>query len=89
MQGFEFVGATHIPDANGDYSAALIPSPPLALDGFLKSTPDFFEVLGLRAGTLVLGAGYGLGRQVAIPWPRCAKWSRTPNTLAAALNGCH
>lgn len=66
MQGFEFVGATHIPDANGDYSAALIPSPPLAWDGFLKSTPDFLEVLGLRARMLGLGARYGLGWQVAI-----------------------
>lgn len=89
MQGFEFVGATHIPDANGDYSAAPIPSPPLAWDGFLKSTPDFLEVLGLRARMLGLGARYGLGWQAAIPWPGCAKWSCTPNTLAAALNRCH
>lgn len=28
VQGFESVGATHIPDASGDYSAAPILSPP-------------------------------------------------------------
>lgn len=57
MQGFEFVGATHIPDASGEYSAALIPSPPLAWDGFLNSTPDWERCRdsGLACVRLTLG----------------------------------